>query len=82
MIKKYLVIIFLTAAIIVPAASQDFGKVHELIVQGIDAEYNMDFPLALTKFQEAKNIAPNDLRGHFFVLFLFEETLNLLRIQK
>jgi tetratricopeptide (TPR) repeat protein len=48
------------------AYSQDFGKVHELIVQGIDAEYNMDFPAALGKFQEAKNIAPNDLRGHFF----------------
>jgi len=46
--------------------TQDFGKVHDLIIQGIDAEYNMDFPAALSKFQEAKSIAPNDLRGHFF----------------
>ncbi len=46
--------------------AQDFGKVHNLIIEGIDAEYNMDFPAALSKFQEAKNLAPNDLRGHFF----------------
>jgi tetratricopeptide (TPR) repeat protein len=46
--------------------AQDFSKVHNLISEGIDAEYNMDFPAALSKFQEAKSIAPNDLRGHFF----------------
>ncbi|MFI5211917.1 MAG: hypothetical protein ACHQIH_03470, partial [Ignavibacteria bacterium] len=46
--------------------SQDFTKVHKLISEGIDAEYNMDFPAALSKFQEAKSIAPNDLRGNFF----------------
>jgi len=46
--------------------SQDFAKVHSLISEGIDAEYNMDFPLALSKFQEAKNLSPNDLRGPFF----------------
>lgn len=71
MIKRFLVTVLFTAAIIVPAAAQDFVKVHELIVQGIDAEYNMDFPMALTKFQEAKNIAPNDLRGHFFEQTIF-----------
>lgn len=48
------------------ADSQDFAKVHKLISEGIDAEYNIDFPAALSKFQEAKRIAPNDLRGHFF----------------
>lgn len=45
---------------------QDFNKVHELTVQGIDKIFDMDFPAALTKFQEAKSIAPNDLRGPFF----------------
>lgn len=67
MIKKYLILpvfgLLLAAGF---TYSQDFAKVHELISQGIDLEYNMDFPAALSKFQEAKNLAPNDLRGHFF----------------
>lgn len=46
--------------------SQDFGKVHQLVSEGIDAIYNVDFDLALKKFQEAKLSAPSDLRGAFF----------------
>lgn len=46
--------------------SQDFNKIHELVTQGIDNIYDMNFPAALSKFQEAKSIAPNDLRGPFF----------------
>jgi hypothetical protein len=46
--------------------SQDFTKVHNLVTEGIDNIYDMNFPAALTKFQEAKSIAPNDLRGPFF----------------
>lgn len=70
MIKKFLVLfVFFIAAGI--SNSQDFGKIHTLITEGIDAEYNMDFPTALAKFQEAKNIAPNDLRGHFFEQSIF-----------
>ena len=58
-----LILLFVFSA---DANSQDFAKIHKLISEGIDAEYNIDFPAALSKFQEAKNIAPNDLRGHFF----------------
>ncbi len=46
--------------------AQDFGNVHELISDGIYSIYETDFPSALSKFQEAKNTAPNDLRGPFF----------------
>lgn len=46
--------------------SQDFGKVHSLITEGIASIYNVDFNNALAKFQEAKKIAPGDLRGPFF----------------
>ncbi len=53
------------------AMSQDYGNIHKLIAEGIDAEYNMDFPAALAKFQEAKNLAPNDLRGPFFEQTIF-----------
>ena len=71
MISKFLYS-FLLILILTPLSmSQDFGKIHSLIVEGIDAEYNMDFPTALTKFQEAKNTAPNDLRGHFFEQTIF-----------
>ena len=66
MLKKYLNIFILLSVIGSYTAAQDFGKIHTLISEGIDAEYNMDFPGALAKFQEAKNSAPNDLRGHFF----------------
>ncbi len=70
MIKKILtVFVFFFAAGI--SNSQDFGKIHSIIKEGIDAEYNMDFPTALSKFQEAKSIAPNDLRGHFFEQTIF-----------
>lgn len=69
--RKNFVIIIIISVFSFNIFSQDFGKVHELILQGIDAEYNMDFPLALQKFQEAKNIAPNDLRGHFFEQTIF-----------
>ncbi len=46
--------------------AQDFGNVHKLISDGIYSIYETDFPSALSKFQEAKNTAPNDLRGPFF----------------
>jgi tetratricopeptide (TPR) repeat protein len=46
--------------------AQDFAKVHTLIEDGIKAIYNIDFPAALDKFQQAKSIAPADLRGPFF----------------
>lgn len=56
--------------------TQDFGKVHSLVTEGIDAIYSIDFPKALQKFQEAKSVAPNDLRGHFFeTTVYFWETL-------
>ena len=48
------------------AFSQDYSRVHQLIIEGIDAVYDVDYELALSKFQEAKNTAPNDLRGPFF----------------
>jgi len=66
LVKKYLNIIVLISVLSCVTLAQDFSKVHTLISEGIDAEYNMDFPGALAKFQEAKNTAPNDLRGHFF----------------
>jgi len=46
--------------------SQDFNNVHKLITEGIASVYQIDFPSALSKFQEAKKLAPNDLRGPFF----------------
>ncbi|MCX7877274.1 MAG: DUF3808 domain-containing protein [Ignavibacteria bacterium] len=51
--------------------SQDFAKVHELVTEGIDAIYNVDFNTALSKFQEAKRVAPSDLRGPFFESTVF-----------
>lgn len=56
----------LLVAVTITSYSQDFSKVHNLIVQGIDNIYDMNFPAALSKFQEAKSTAPNDLRGPFF----------------
>ena len=46
--------------------SQDYNQVHKLIIDGINSIYDIDFPGALNKFQQAKNIAPYDLRGPFF----------------
>ncbi len=71
MIKNYLFSFILIFTLISVSGSQDFGKIHTLITEGIDSEYNMDFPAALSKFQEAKSIAPNDLRGHFFEQTIF-----------
>ncbi len=65
---KKSVIILLCFAVI-PALNlraQDYSKVHSLIVDGINSIYNIDFNAALNKFQQAKQIAPNDLRGPFF----------------
>lgn len=62
-IKLILLILILNVKIFY---SQDYEKVHTLIVQGIEAEYNMDFNTALQKFQEAKSVVPSDLRGPFF----------------
>ena len=58
----FLFIIFFSGNIF----SQDFGQVHKLVKEGIDATYNIDFNTALSRFQQAKSIAPNDLRGPFF----------------
>ncbi len=67
MISKYIYSAALFVMLLVSSASsQDFNKVHGLIIEGIDNIYDMNFPAALTKFQEAKSIAPNDLRGPFF----------------
>ena len=46
--------------------SQDYAEVHKLVKAGIDNIYDIDFPSALAKFQQAKTLAPNDLRGPFF----------------
>jgi tetratricopeptide (TPR) repeat protein len=46
--------------------AQDYGRVHTLITEGTNAIYNIDYQGALSKFQEARSIAPNDLRGSFF----------------
>lgn len=58
-----LIILFISA---VQLKSQDFGKVHKVVTEGINSIYEIDFPSALSKFQQAKNLAPNDLRGPFF----------------
>jgi len=63
------VILFLAYFLICSGAftyAQDFTKVHQLVTEGLNSIFNMDFPSALSKFQEAKIIAPNDLRGPFF----------------
>lgn len=65
--KKYILIFSILICISLPKlGAQDFGKVHSLIVEGINSIYNIDFSGALAKFQEAKSLAPNDLRGPFF----------------
>ena len=66
MFKRFLSIITVLILFYSSSFTQDYGKVHTLIAEGIDKIYDMDFPAALSKFQEAKSIAPNDLRGHFF----------------
>jgi len=71
LLRKFLYAILLVTIFSPVIMSQDFTKIHNLIIEGIDAEYNMDFPAALSKFQEAKNTAPNDLRGHFFEQTIF-----------
>ena len=66
MFKKLILTLSFLLFINVFSYSQDFGKVHQLIIDGIDAVFDVDFNTALTKFKEAKTIAPNDLRGPFF----------------
>lgn len=63
---KRLIIPILLFALLKVSAGQDFKEVHNLVVDGITAIYNIDYNTALSKFQQAKNIAPNDLRGPFF----------------
>lgn len=62
------IVIFIIAFLVIYSnlRAQDYGKVHKLIMEGINSIYEIDFPAALSKFQEAKSIAPNDLRGPFF----------------
>lgn len=60
--KYSILLLFITSL----SYSQNFEQVHKLTSEGIDAIYNIDFSKALSKFQEAKSIAPNDLRGSFF----------------
>jgi tetratricopeptide (TPR) repeat protein len=66
MYKRVFITGILLFAEIFTVSAQDFRKVHELIVQGTDAIYDIDFEKALSKFQEAKSVAPGDLRGSFF----------------
>jgi len=63
---KRIFIPILLFALLKVSAAQDFNQVHTLISDGIAATYNIDFNSALSKFQQAKNIAPNDPRGPFF----------------
>jgi tetratricopeptide (TPR) repeat protein len=63
LLKCFIVLAFLSGG---DSSAQDFGKVHELVIQGIDAVYDIDFQKALTKFQEAEKVVPGDLRGPFF----------------
>ncbi len=46
--------------------AQDYSNLHKLIQEGINSIYDIDFPAALDKFQQAKSLAPNDMRGPFF----------------
>ncbi len=67
--KRFIISLFISSFLILETGqvlSQDFGKVHTLITEGITSIYNVDFNTALSKFQEAKKIAPGDLRGPFF----------------
>jgi len=66
MLKRISYILFILIILAVRLQSQDFGKVHKQITEGINSIYEIDFPSALSKFQQAKTIAPNDLRGPFF----------------
>ena len=66
MLKRIYCALFLLIISASVLQSQDFGKVHKLITEGINSIYEIDFPTALSKFQEAKSTAPNDLRGPFF----------------
>lgn len=65
-IFKYYAIIILILIINFSGNAQDFTKVHQLIVEGQSYIFDVDFQNALSKFQEAKSVAPNDLRGPFF----------------
>lgn len=64
--KKFLYISTILVLTCINLQAQDFEKVHKLISDGINSVFEIDFPAALAKFQEAKAIAPNDLRGPFF----------------
>ena len=64
--KKIPIIFILFFFVSVYANAQDFDKVHKLITEGLNSVFEIDFPAALAKFQEAKSVAPNDLRGPFF----------------
>ncbi len=66
MLKKLLYISTILIFTCINLQAQDFDKVHKLISDGINSVFEIDFPAALAKFQEAKAIAPNDLRGPFF----------------
>ncbi|HEY3250823.1 MAG TPA: tetratricopeptide repeat protein [Ignavibacteria bacterium] len=66
MIKRSIIVLISLILIQTLVFSQDYAKIHQLIIEGIDAVYDVDLQTALTKFQEAKKTAPNDLRGPFF----------------
>ncbi len=64
--RKIVFFILLSGIFVHQSRAQDYNKVHKLITEGIHSIYEIDFPSALSKFQQAKSIAPNDLRGPFF----------------
>jgi tetratricopeptide (TPR) repeat protein len=43
------------------------ARLHELRMRGFDAIYNLDYPSALTDFEEMVRIAPNHPAGHFYL---------------
>jgi tetratricopeptide (TPR) repeat protein len=67
-LKIFLLIVFFFFG---TANAQDFQKVHELIIQGQEDIFNVDFDAAALKFRQAKELAPKDLRGPFFESTLY-----------
>lgn len=64
--KKLFIIPLLLILVSLSVKAQDYGNIHQLITEGTNYVFEIDFPNALLKFQEAKKQAPNDLRGPFF----------------
>jgi hypothetical protein len=56
MLKRTTIGIFLFLFLAIHTSAQDFGKVHKLVTEGINSIYEIDFPAALSKFQQAKTL--------------------------